>query len=276
MDSRVQAAVVAGALLVVLIAGACGVMFLRQESFVFFPERALTGTPADLGLPYESVQLRTADGLALGAWWVPSDRARGALVFAHGNGGNISHRLDKLRLLHTLGIAVLAFDYRGYGESEGRPSEDGTYRDMDAAVGYAAIERGVPQSKLLYLGESLGGAVAVEAASRRAPAGLVLESTFTSVRAMARVHYPWLATRLFLTIRYDSLSRIRALACPVLILHSPDDDIVPYAMGRELFAAARGPKTFADLVGGHNGGGIVASPQARRAFEAFLDAVLGP
>lgn len=267
---------VAGGLLLLGYAGVCGVIFLRQESFVFFPERALAGTPADAGLRYEPVRLRTADGLALGAWWVPAQRPRGALVFAHGNAGNISHRLDKLAFLHGIGLSVLAFDYRGYGESQGRPSEPGTYRDMDAAVEFVAREKGFPPSRTLYLGESLGGAVAVEAASRRPPAGLILESTFTSVHAMARRYYPWLPARLLLTIRYDSLSRMPDVACPTLILHSPDDDIVPYAMGRELFAASREPKAFADLVGGHNSGGFATSPQAQEALGALLDAVLGP
>jgi len=272
----VRTAVGAGAAVAVLgYAAVCGLMFLKQESFVFFPERALAGTPADAGLRYEPAALRTSDGVALGAWWVPAEAPRGALVFAHGNGGNRSHRLAKLRLLHDLGLSVLAFDYRGYGESQGRPSEEGTYRDMDAAVEFVTREKGFPPTGVIYLGESLGGAVAVEAATRRPPAGLVLESTFTSVAAMARRYYPWLPVRLLVTIRYDSLSRIRGVRCPVLVLHSPDDDLVPYEMGRELFAAAPEPKAFAGLVGGHNGGGIAASPDARRALDAFLRTALG-
>ncbi len=266
----------AGGLLLIVYAGVCGMMFLRQESFVFFPERALVGTPADVGLRFESVRLATADGPALGAWWVPADQPRGALVFAHGNGGNISHRLSKLALLHGLGLSVLTFDYRGYGESQGRPSERGTYRDMDAAVDFVAREKNVPTARTLYVGESLGGAVAVECASRRPTGGLILESTFTSVPAMARHYYPWLPVRLLLTIRYDSLALIPSVTCPTLVLHSPDDDIVPYAMGRELFAAAREPKAFVDLRGGHNGGGISVSPNAQEALATFMDAVLGP
>jgi fermentation-respiration switch protein FrsA (DUF1100 family) len=254
--------------------GVCGVMFMRQESFVFFPEQALAGRPSDVGLRYEEVRLRTADGLTLGAWWIPAERPQGALVFAHGNGGNISHRLDKVTLLHKLGLSVLAFDYRGYGESEGKPSEEGTYRDMDTAVAFVMREKACPAGRLLFYGESLGGAVAVEAASRQQPTGLILESTFTSVPAMARLYYSWLPTGLFLKIRFDSLARIPAVNCPKLILHSPDDDIVPYAMGRELFAAASEPKAFADLRGGHNSGGIADSPLARSALEAFLHAVL--
>ncbi|MFI5166301.1 MAG: alpha/beta hydrolase [Thermoanaerobaculales bacterium] len=272
---RLRAVVAAvGLLSAVGYAGVCGFMFLRQESFVFFPERHIAGTPDDVGLPYQNVRLRTADGLMLAAWWVPAESPRGALVFAHGNGGNMSHRLEKVRLLHDLGVSVLAFDYRGYGESEGQPSEQGTYRDMDAAIDYVLQDRKFPPRKLLYLGESLGGAVAAEAASRRPPAGLILESTFTSVPAMAKRYYPWLPARLLLTIRYDSLARVRGLACPLLVFHSPDDDIVPYSMGRELFDAAPEPKTFADLSGGHNSGGIAVNSTSRSALDAFIAAVL--
>ncbi len=256
-------------------AAVCGVMFLKQESFIFFPERALAATPADAGLAFEPLRLRTSDGATIGAWWIPAEPARGALVFAHGNGGNRSHRLAKVRLLHDLGLSVLAFDYRGYGDSDGRPSERGTYRDMDAAIDFVTGERGVPPARVVYMGESLGGAVAVEAAARRPAGGLIVESSFTSVPAMARRYYPWLPVRLLLTVRYDSLARIRGLTCPVLVLHSPDDDVVPYEMGRELCAAAPEPKAFAELAGGHNGGGITASPAARRALAAFLAGALG-
>jgi fermentation-respiration switch protein FrsA (DUF1100 family) len=227
-----------------------------------------------VGLQYEPVRLRTADGLDIAGWWIPAERPRGVVVFAHGNAGNVSHRLEKLRVLRGLGVSVLAFDYRGYGESGGRPSERGTYRDMDAAIDFVTRERGFPLRRVVLLGESLGGAVAVEAASRRKAGGLILESTFTSVPAMARLYYPWLPVRFVVTIRYDSLSRMSGVSCPVLVLHSPDDDVVPYSMGRELFAAARGPKAFADLVGGHNGGGIAASPGARSALDAFLASAL--
>lgn len=274
MRARKHAAA-AGLLLTVGCVGVCAFMFLRQESFVFFPERAMAGSPADVGMPCEDVRLRTADGLTLAAWWVPAETPRGALIFAHGNGGNISHRIEKIRLLRGLGVSVLAFDYRGYGESQGRPSEQGTYRDMDAAIGFVTQERKFPLANVLYLGESLGGAVAVEAASRRTPAGLILESTFTSVAAMARRYYPWLPVRLLLTIKYDSLSHVPSLACPLLVLHSPADDIVPYSMGRELFGAAHEPKSFVELAGGHNDGGIAVSAQARSALDTFMRNVLG-
>lgn len=262
----------AAVVLVVLMALA----YFGQESLVFFPDRTLRATPALVGLRFEDVRLTTDDGVGLGAWWVAPPRPRGAVVFAHGNAGNISDRLDAVKLFVALDVAVLAFDYRGYGSSDGAPSEAGTYRDMAAAVGYLRAVRGIEPERTVYYGESLGGAVAIEAALRHRPAALIVESTFTSVRAMAAVHYPFVPGFLARRVRYDSLARVRNLRCPLLVLHGPRDTIVPYRMGRELFDAAPGPKAFADLEGDHNDGGPVASPAARTALRAFLDEHLPP
>ena len=249
-------------------------MFLKQESFIYFPDRRLTTAPGDAGLPHEEVTLRTEDWLGLGAWWVPAERARATVILCHGNAGNISHRLHLIAPLHGLGLNVLAFDYRGYGRSEGRPSEDGTYRDMDAAVA-CALSKGGDSRRLVFFGESLGGAVAVESATRHPCDALVLESTFTSVPAMAARHFPWLPSRLLLRIRYDSLSRIGNVGCPVLIMHGPNDEIVPFSMGRALYQAASEPKSFAELAGGHNDGGVASSPEAFEALRRFLDRTFG-
>ncbi len=229
-----------------------------------------------MGLAYEDVRLETEDGVALAAWWVPAETPRGAVVIAHGNGGNMSHRLDKIRLFHDLGYGVMAFDYRGYGASEGKPTEKGTYADMAAAVDHVVTVRETNSARLVLYGESLGGAVAIEEAVRRAPAALVVDSSFTSVPAMASRYYPWLPARLLLRFRYDSLSRMPAIKCPVLVLHSPQDDVVPFAMGRQLFASAPEPKAFAELVGGHNTGGLMAAPAAQEALAAFLAMSLPP
>ncbi len=269
-----RAAVVLFAGLALVYAGVCAIMFFRQASYVYFPERAYDATPETVGLPYEPVRLRATDGVDLSAWWIPAQASRGALVFAHGNGGNMSHRLDKAAHLRSLGLSVLLFDYRGYGGSGGAPTEEGTYADMDAALDHVVRRRDAAPPRVVLYGESLGGAVAVEAATRHACAAVVVESTFTSLRAMARHYYPLVPSGL-LRLRYDSAGRIGAVRCPVLVLHSREDDIVPYAMGRALFAAAREPKRFADLRGSHNGGGLMASPEAQSALAAFLDEVLG-
>lgn len=261
--------------LLILCAAWCAFMVLRQESFVYFPDPALRGSPRSVGLPYEDALLATPDGLELGAWWIPTEEPRGAVILCQGNAGNRSDRLDKALYLHRAGLDVLMFDYRGYGGNAGKPSEEGTYRDAAAAVDYVVAGRHVPPTRLILWGESLGGAVAVETAERRPPAGLVLESTFTSVRAMARRYYPWLPTGLMWRLRYDSLSKVGAIPCAKLVLHGPDDEIVPFSMGEELFRAARAPKSFEKLVGGHNAGGIVVSPAAQAAVAVFLDSLLG-
>jgi fermentation-respiration switch protein FrsA (DUF1100 family) len=261
------------ALLAGLAALAGGWMIWGQESFIFFPDRAMAGTPALAGLRFEEVALRTADGPVLAGWWVPAERPRGAVIFCHGNAGNISHRLDRLSQFRDLGLSVLAFDYRGYGASQGRPTEEGTYRDMDSAVEHVERARGLSPHRTLFWGESLGGAVAVEAATRHPCAGVVLESTFTSVPEMARLYYAWLPARL-LTIRYDTLGRLPSLAVPLLVLHSPEDDIVPFAMGERLYAAARPPKALVRLRGGHNDGGLPACPEATDLVRRWLEDVL--
>lgn len=263
------AAVVAAA-----VAALLGLAFFRQESLIFFPDRHVRFTPADLGMAFEDVRLETSDGVTLAAWWVPAPQGRGALIFSHGNAGNMGDRVGKLRLFHDLGLSVLAFDYRGYGASQGKPSEDGTAHDMDAAVAHVRDSRGVPLDRTVFYGESLGGAVVIEAATRFPPAALVAESTFTSARAMARRHYPFVLPAL-VRVGYDSLSRVRRLACPTLFLHGPADTIVPFEMGEALFRAAPEPKRFAALVGDHNSGGILESPEACRKLAELLDAVLG-
>jgi uncharacterized protein len=187
--------------------------------------------------------------------------------------GFLSSLLDKALLLHDLGWSVLLFDYRGYGASAGKPTEEGTYADMAAAVEHLRGTRGVAPERLVLYGESLGGAVAVEAASRGPAGALVVDSSFTGLRDMAHHYYPWLPAWL-LRFRYDSLSRMPSVRCPVLVLHSPQDDVVPYAMGRALYDAAPGPKRFQNLVGGHNDGGLVASPDAQRELGAFLREVI--
>ena len=254
----------AGGLVVLLIV-------LGQERFVFYPARRVAETPDRIGRRWEPVRLRTDDGVELGAWWVPALHARGAAVLCHGNAGTIADRLGTIYVLGELGLSVLAFDYRGYGSSGGEPSEEGTYRDADAALRHLAAERGVPASRTVLYGESLGGAVAIEAANRHRPAALVVESTFTSARAMAAAHFPLLPGFLLRRVRYDSLARVATLRCPLLVLHAPDDTVVPYRMGRTLFDAAPGPKAFADLEGDHNDGGLLISPAAQAALRSFLD-----
>lgn len=248
--------------------------YFFQERFVYLPQRTLDASPVDIGLPFESVYVTTADGVRLHGWYIPARAKRGVMLFFHGNAGNISHRLDSLRLFNQLGLATFIIDYRGYGLSEGSPSESGTYKDAGAAWRFLTEERGHPPDEIVLFGRSLGGAVAVWLATRHRPAAVIAESTFTSLRDLARVHYPYLPTGLLLRIGYPTLSRMPLIKCPVLIVHSKQDDIVPYALGERLFQAAKEPKNLLPISGGHNEGFLVSGKVYVGGLDAFLDEVL--
>ena len=217
------------------------------NALVFFPDRTILQTPAAAGLAYDDVAIETEDGERLHGWWVPArGEPLGQVLLCHGNAGNVGDRVLHLALLSAAGFDVLAFDYRGYGRSTGRPSEEGTYRDARAA------RRALPAERVIYLGESLGGAVALALALEAPPAGLVLMSTFTSIRDMGRRHYPVLPRGL-VPDAYPSLERVRGLRAPLLVVHGDRDDLVPLFHGEELYAAAPGPKHLHVLRGvGHN------------------------
>jgi uncharacterized protein len=247
-----------------------GWMYLQQPAMIFFPSRALAATPADWGLDYQDVELTAADGVALHGWYLPRAGARRVLLFFHGNAGNISHRRESIEIFHRLGLDVFIVDYRGYGRSAGRPSEAGLYRDADAAWEYLTRARGVRDADIVVFGRSLGGAVAAELASRTRPGALILESTFPSARAAARSVFPVLARLIVLRFGFDAAAHLQTVRCPVLVLHSPDDEIMPFALGEQLFRAAREPKTFVRLRGDHNSGFLASQPEYAQALADFL------
>ena len=229
-------------------------LYINQSKYIYFPYRELQGTPQDAGLAYEDVHLTTSDGIGIHGWFVPQENPRATLLFLHGNGGNISHRLEKLAMYHQLGLAVFIIDYRGYGLSNGKPSEEGTYRDAEAAWDYLNKVRSIDGQHIIMYGESLGGAVAAWLATQHQPGALILESVFTSVMDMGRHYYPYLPIRWISRFKYPTLERIKLVHAPLLIIHSPTDDIVPYAQGKKLFEAAHEPKSFLEITGDHNGG----------------------
>lgn len=253
-----------------------GLLWLMQPSMVFHPARVLSVTPADWGLAYEDVEMTAADGTRLHGWLIPHPAARRTLLFLHGNAGNISHRGDSIAIFHRLGLEVLIIDYRGYGRSGGSPSEAGLYLDARAAWEELVTRRGIAPARIIVFGRSLGAAVAADLAAQTQPDGVILESGFSSARELARHLYPGLHRLIHVRYDFDAARRIARVSSPVLVLHSPDDEIIPETLGRRLFAAAPEPKHFVVLVGSHNAGFMRSQPDYERALARFIDGLDAP
>ena len=249
-----------------------GCVPLLEKMMVFRPTRALEANPAAAGLHYEDVEFRAADGARLHGWWVPAGARAPTLLLFHGNAGNISHRVELLARLHReLGANVFIFDYRGYGRSEGRPSEQGTYRDGEAAWLYLRGRADLDPEAIVLYGRSLGSAVAVDLAVRKACRGVILEAPFTSAAEMARTILPLPGIGRLVRTRYDSLGKIKGLRVPQLVLHGDRDEVVPYRQGRRLYEAAPGPKEFYTVRGaGHNDTYLVGGRAYFATLKRFL------
>ena len=253
-------------------AAVTALVFLFQSRLVFYPEvgREMVVSPQTYGLKFDPVDIRTADGETLSAWWVPADEPRGTMLFFHGNAGNISHRLDYLLLFNRLRFNTLILDYRGYGKSTGSPSEEGTYRDAEAAWDYLRAVRSVQPQNLVIAGESLGGAVATSPAAKVGPRAVVLLSTFTSANDLGAQIYWFLPVRLISRLGYNNAENLKRIKAPVFIAHSRDDDVIPFSHGKKLFEEAAEPKAFLEMRGGHNDGFIFARPEWGAQLAAFL------
>jgi uncharacterized protein len=252
-------------------------MYFYQNRLLFLPNlpsRTVEYSPAAVGLSYESVDLITSDNIHLDAWFIAAPEERGVILFCHGNAGNISHRLDSLLLFHRLGFSTLIFDYRGYGRSQGAPSEAGTYLDVEAAWEYLTRERSVAPAHIILFGRSLGAAVAVHQAARHRPGALIVESSFSSVPDLAAELYPFLPVRWLSRLDYNVQQMLPTVSCPLLVVHSRDDEIIPFRHGRALYAAANEPKQFLELSGGHNDGFLLAGQTYTRGLNDFLSAWL--
>ena len=244
---------------------------MQAEGFIFYPEKDLSGDPGDWDLPFDDVYFRMADALKLHGWYVPGNR-RETLLWCHGNAGNISDRLDLMKLLHDkVGVNIFIFDYRGYGNSQGRPTEDGTYRDAHGAMDYLRARPDIEGDKIVVFGQSLGGAIAVDLACRNKCLGLILESTFTSlvdIFEMPPKAFP---------VKYDSYSKIKRVKVPLLVLHGDHDDVVPFESGYTLYKAANEPKKFCAIEGAlHNDTYIVGGEAYFAAINEFISGLSTP
>lgn len=245
-----------------------------QTRLMYFPSRQIINTPKDTGLEYENLRLITSDGVTISAWWIPVENQDAPVIlFAHGNGGNISYRLPYIRIFHQMGLASLFFDYRGYGESEGQPSEQGTYLDGEAAWHYLTQTRNISANRIILYGESLGGGVATYLATKFQPAGLILGSTFTSVPDRAKELFPLMPIDLIAQFHYNNLERLPQIQCPVLIIHSPQDEIIPFHHGQRLYEAANDPKFFLEIQGSHNEGFLDSLPTYQAGIEQFVQTI---
>ena len=235
-------------------------LYLSQDRMVFFPTREMEVSPADIGLEFEDVFIEVGNSEKVHAWYVPArnkdnldnNSCAPTVLFFHGNGGNISHRLPTIELVVELGANIMLLDYRGYGRSDGVPGEDNMYHDAEACYRQLIETRGVSSDQIILFGRSLGGAVAIELATRVECAGLIVESSFTSAKAIGNLMFPYFPVGLLLKHKFASIEKIRNINCPLLETHSQDDDMVPFQMGRTLFEIARGPKLFFEISGLHN------------------------
>jgi fermentation-respiration switch protein FrsA (DUF1100 family) len=270
--SVVTAGFFAAALVVAAVVLFLVVFVLRQDRLLYFPTRRLAAAPAAFGLEADEVKVAAEDGVRLHGWWIRSGGLR-VLLFFHGNAGNIADRLDRARtIVRRFGLDVLLVDYRGYGRSGGSPSEEGLYRDA-RAVYRTAVEGGFRPERILLFGESLGSAVAIDLARRWPCAGVILETPFLSVPALAREHYPFVPAWLVRS-GFDNLAKIADVSAPKLLLVAEHDEVVPAAHGRRLYEQARGTRELFVIPGAHhNDTYVVGGEPYWKAWERFLAAL---
>lgn len=255
--------------------GLCFYLWAVQARYMYYPGAAPRLTPGYFNIPFEDISLTTRDGVTLHAWYVaPTPSVEWTVLHCHGNAGSIEDRLDAVKALHDRGLGVLFFDYRGFGSSSGKPTEEGTYADAAAAWRFLVEQRGLQVNRIAVMGESLGGAVAIDLARKVKPGALIVESTFASSPDMAAGMFPFLPARWLCRFQYNSFAKISSLSCPLLLAHGRDDEMIPYAQGRALYDAAPQPKQFVELTGGHNAGGLLmGDPRHRDTLIAFLKSI---
>ena len=261
-------------MIVLVLAGALIILFFVryvERVSIFFPQKDMDLGPAQQGLAREDVYFKSGGRFLLHGWFFKNPSARTTLLFFHGNAGNISHRLDKIALFYQLGLNIFIVDYRGYGKSEGIPSEEGLYEDALAAFDHLNKRPDIDKGRIIGYGESLGGTVVIDLALKRPLAALILDSCFSSAADMAAQHYPFLPAFLLKT-KMDSMNKVKDIRAPKLFIHSPDDEIVPWALAQKLYSAAQAPKTFLEIRGDHNGGYADSGDTYTAGIRDFLNA----
>jgi len=246
----------------------------NEPRMIYHPDRQMDSTPDQHGLPYEDVTLATSDGLHINGWFLPCGHpAKLTVLLLHGNAGNISHRFDKLAALRDLGVDTFIIDYRGYGRSEGKPDEPGTYLDARAAYDYLVTQRKVAPRSIVVYGESLGSAIAADLATKVDVGGLILEEAFTSIGDVGQKMFPFFPVRWLVRNKYDTLGKMPRVHVPLLIFHSLDDELFSMRHARRLLAAANDPKQLVELRGAHNDAFLVSAATYHAAMQKFFAAL---
>ena len=251
-------------------------IYYMQSGLIYYPDmpgRNLLATPENIGLNFQNVEIVTEDNIKLHGWFIPYKNAKATVLFFHGNAGNISHRLDSIKIFHRLELNVFIIDYRGYGQSEGKITENGTYRDAEAAWNYLNAQ-GINGQQIIIFGRSLGASIATWLASKHTPAALIIESGFTSVPSMGQRFYPFLPIRWLTHFKYDTKQYVKNISCPVMVAHSKNDEIIPYDEGREIFDNAAEPKQFLEMQGGHNDGFMVSGSTYVEGLRSFINGII--
>jgi len=248
------------------------VLYFMQPTLTFSPTSEVPYNPGDIGLEYEKVQLKTPDHLVLAGWYIPAKNALFTLLFCHGNGGNIAYALDSINIFYELGFNCLIFDYRGYGHSQGNPTEEGTYIDAQTAYDWLIKEKKLKPSDIIICGKSLGGSIAAHLAGNVEAKGLIIESGFTSYADIGQKFYPYMMVRPFARYGFKTSDYLKQVNCPVLIIHSRNDEIVPFEFGLRLYEeAAKEPKEFIEIFGSHNDGFLYSSQIYREGLTNWME-----
>jgi fermentation-respiration switch protein FrsA (DUF1100 family) len=246
------------------------VLYFMQPVFLYSPVREVSYTPDELGLDFEKVIFKSSNGLMLSGWYIPANNSEPTVLLCHGNGGNMMHNLDTINILYNLGLSCFIFDYRGYGNSEGKPSEEGTYLDARAAYKWLTEKKGTSPDDIIVFGRSLGGSIAAHLASEVKVRALIIESAFTSYVDIGRKFYPYMPVRWFARFSYRTIDYVKDVHCPVMIIHSRNDETIPFELGLELYETANEPKEFIEISGSHNDGFLVSSEIYKSAWNKWL------
>ena len=246
------------------------ILTVFQSRFIYFPHKQISATPEFIGIEFEQIVFEASDGVNLCGWFIPAENHNKTLLFCHGNAGNISHRLESIKIFADLGLGVFIFDYRGYGSSKGNPSEEGTYLDAAGAWQYLIDIKMIKPDEIIIFGRSLGASIAAWTAQKYDPKALIIESAFISVPELGSEIYPFLPVKLLSRFKYSTIDYIRKISCPVLVIHSRNDDLIPYKHGVKLFETANEPKEFLEIFGSHNEGFLVSGDKYKQGLNSFL------